>query len=175
MPAPKGNKYALGNKGGRPTKFKEEFIKKIIEFFSIEPYKKELMEEVREYYKDGGLKKESTKFKHIPEKLPTLYQFARSIKVSYWTVWEWANKGESPLIEDKICGAKIKEFSNAYKEAKELQKEFLISIGLSGAAPSPAFIFTAKNITDMRDSQEVKHSGSISLTDLFNKSKNGDK
>lgn len=35
MPAPHGNKYALGNKGGRPAKFKnaQELEKKFIEYF----------------------------------------------------------------------------------------------------------------------------------------------
>ncbi len=171
MGAPKGNKFAEGNKGGRPTKFRGEFIQQLIDFFSIEPYTKELMEEVKEYYKDGELKKESTKYKHIPSKLPTLYQFSKKIGVSYSTVYRWAEKGEdqenieelkgeytdSQLEEIKQHREQIKEFCNAYKEAKELQKEFLISIGLSGAAPSPAFIFTAKNITDMRDKQELDH------------------
>lgn len=32
MPAPKGNKNAVGNKGGRPTKFKEEFIELAFKF-----------------------------------------------------------------------------------------------------------------------------------------------
>jgi hypothetical protein len=163
-----GNKFAEGNKGGRPTKFKYEYVDKIIKFFDIDPYRKEATETLKEYYKDGGLKKESTKSKLIPNKLPTLYQFARSIKVSYWTVWNWAkggDKGEEvknkekytpeELEEKEEVKRQIKEFSNAYKESKELQKEFLISIGLSGAAPSPFAIFTAKNLTDMRDKTET--------------------
>ena len=37
MPAPKGNQYALGNKGGRPFKFKslEELQEKIDDYFTI--------------------------------------------------------------------------------------------------------------------------------------------
>ena len=32
-PAPKGNQYALGNKGGRPTKYNEEICCKLIDMF----------------------------------------------------------------------------------------------------------------------------------------------
>lgn len=171
MPAPKGNKYAKGNKGGRPTKFKPEYIKKLIEFFSIEPYKKELMESSTEYYKDGEVKRESAKYKHMPNKMPTIYSFSKSIDVAYSTVFRWAEKGQDDILpEDTDTNKKwtkeeleaielnnkaIKEFCNAYKEAKEAQKEFLISIGLAGAAPAPFAIFTAKNVTDMRDKVET--------------------
>lgn len=31
MPAPKGNKYALGNKGGRPSKYDPAFCERVIE------------------------------------------------------------------------------------------------------------------------------------------------
>jgi hypothetical protein len=165
-----GNKFAEGNKGGRPTKFKPEYVGKLIKFFDIEPYRKELVETSKEYYKDGELKRESSKWKNIPNKMPTLYQFARSIKVSYWSVWNWAEKGgkakelekekkkeytEEELRKKEELRKGLEEFSKSYKEAKELQKEFLISIGLSGAAPSPFAIFTAKNVTDMRDKTEA--------------------
>jgi len=36
-PAPKGNKYALGNKGGRPTKYDRAYCADIIQFFDVEP------------------------------------------------------------------------------------------------------------------------------------------
>ena len=173
---PKDTKHTCKKEdlGGRPTKFKAEFVEKIIKFFDIDPYKKEVLEYSKEYFATGVLKKESEKFKHIPNKLPTLYGFAKDVGVDYTTVYRWAEKGED-LPEDGIKKDEdkknFKRFCNAYKEAKELQKEFLISIGLAGAAPSPFAIFTAKNVTDMRDKQEVEHSGGIGLTDLFNAAK----
>jgi hypothetical protein len=51
----------------------------------------------------------------------------------------------------------------AYNKAKEYQKFFLIENALAGLYNPTAFIFTAKNITDMRDQQEVKHSGGITI------------
>jgi hypothetical protein len=165
--------------GGRPTKFKPEYIKSLIEFFSIEPYKKEVTESSKEFFQNGAVKKESVKYRLTPSKMPTLYSFSRKIGVAYSTVWRWAEKGNDEeletIIDKQMSTGKtdvealeiahgIKEFCNAYKEAKELQKEFLISIGLSGAAPSPAFIFTAKNVTDMRDKQEVESKTDLHVT-----------
>ena len=166
MPAPKGNKHALGNKGGRPTKFLPRYTEDIIKYFDIEPYKKEVMEHSKEYFKDGQLKKESEKVRLLPNKMPTLYRFARKIGIDYATVYRWAEKGEETDESGEVLTEKSKgfvEFCKSYKAAKEIQKEFLISIGLAGAAPAPFAIFTAKNVTDMRDKQEqeVTHKGSI--------------
>lgn len=165
MAASKGNKNAVGNNGGRPTKYDPEVITKLKEFFEIEPYKLVDVESSKEYFANGKIKKESTKTRPIPNKLPTLYSFAKSIDVAYWTVQHWMKEGESikdskePLTDEQL--SKI-EFSHAYKEAKEAQKEFLMANGLTGSTPPAAYIFTAKNITDMRDKQEVEHSGEIS-------------
>lgn len=151
-----GNKNAVGNAGGRPTLFKAEYAQALKKFFDIISYKKEVMEKSKHYYKDGELKSESEKYKMIPAKLPTLFGFARSIGVEYWTVNNWMEKGL--MIDEKTkepIHPEYFEFSKSYKEAKEQQKEFLISLGLSGAAPAPAFIFVAKNVTDMRDKTET--------------------
>lgn len=172
MGAPKGNKFAKGNKGGRPTLFKKRYIEDIKKFFDIEPYKKEIIEKSSEYFVNGKIKRKNEKFKLTANPLPTLYRFSKKIGVSYWTVWNWAETGKddkcfilkekeaeytkTELKEIKEQAKAIKEFSNAYKEAKELQKEFLISLGLSGATPPASYIFTAKNITDMRDKIEAE-------------------
>lgn len=156
----------------RPTKFKTEYVDKIIKFFDIEPYKQVVSESSKENFKDGGIKKESVKYRLIPNKMPTLYRFSREIKVNYSTVWRWAEKGKDEELEkiidsQMLAGATdkealeiaqgIKEFCNAYNEAKELQKEFLINLGLAGAAPPAFAIFTAKNVTDMRDNSIITY------------------
>jgi len=155
-----------GEGGGRPTKFASAYTEQLIAFFSIEPYKKELAEYSREYYKDGELKKESEKYRLTPNMLPTLLQFAKKIGVDYTTLYRWATKGEA---DDGSVSPELLKFCNAYKEAKELQKEFLISIGLVGAAPPASFIFVSKNVTDMRDKQEVDHTtGGAKLPGVIN-------
>lgn len=156
--------------GGSPTKFDPKYTEELIKFFDIEPYKQVVSESTKESFKDGGIKKESVKYRLIPNRMPTLYSFSRKIGVAYSTIWRWAEKGKDQELEQIIetqmragrtdkealeIATGIKEFCNAYKEAKELQKEFLITIGLAGAAPAPFAIFTAKNVTDMRDKSEM--------------------
>lgn len=159
---PKGNKHAVGNRGGgRPCLYKPEFIDKLIAFFDIEPIKQEVYETAREWFKDekgrdtNQLKKLSEKIRYIPNRLPTLFRFARSIGACYPTMHDWYRKGRG-IFRNKEGNVlppdlKFADFADAYEAAKEMQKEFLIILGLSGATPPSAYIFTAKNITDMRD------------------------
>lgn len=142
------------NKGGRPTKFKKEFSQELIKFFDIEPYRKETLEKMKEYFESGKVKKESEKYQFVANKLPTLYRFSEKIGVVYSTVWRWAEKGEWNE-EDGEKPLEFQEFCNAYKAAKEIQKEFLISLGLSGTTPPSSYIFTAKNVSDMRDQSNL--------------------
>jgi hypothetical protein len=152
---------------GRPTKFKKRFIQDIKDFFDVPPMRKEVMETITEYNKDGTPRKTAEKWKYLPNKMPTIYGFAKSIGVDYWTVWNWAEKGEDEDLEKKMknlkhgvastaveAAANIRAFSKAYKTAKAAQQEFLMEIGLAGAAPPAAYIFTAKNVTPMRDKVE---------------------
>lgn len=138
----------------------------MIDFFDIAPQRKEVMKVTTEYNKDGTPRKSSEEWKYIPNQLPTIYGFAKHIKVAYTTVYRWAESGQDEVTsEDKLkkqlmtpkdeeIRKQISEFSNAYKTAKAAQQEFLMAIGLSGAAPASAYIFTAKNVTAMRDKVE---------------------
>ena len=74
--------YTYLFKTGRPTKFKPEYTAELIRFFDIKPTKKELMETVREFGRDGVEKKVGEKYKHIPNKYPTLLRFAMKIKAA---------------------------------------------------------------------------------------------
>src|SRR5438105_2307280 len=129
--------------GGRPTKYKPEYCEEIIKFFSVEPYRKEVTAEIKGYGKAGNQNFEKTEYKLVANPLPTLAKFARKIGVNKDTVIEWTKVHE--------------EFSDAYNVAKDLQKDFLVDNGLAGLYPPASFIFTAKNITDMRDKQEVEN------------------
>lgn len=124
MPAAKGNKYALGNNGGRPLKYKPEYCQEIIKFFSSNPY--DIIE--------GKVKVND---------LPTFEKFAVNIDVCVDSLHEWKKR--------------YKEFFEAYKKAQQLQKNFLITNALLGNYNSTFAIFTAKNITDMRDVIENKN------------------
>lgn len=160
----------LRNKGGGKTKFQLNFIDDIKHFFKIdEPFRKEIIEKSKEYFKDGSVKKENEKYKLIPVDLPTLFSFSREVKVAYRTVCRWRERGEKlqEQLRDKEH-ALTKEtltplesgyirFCHAHKEAKEMQKELLINNGLAGIYPPASYIFTAKNMTDMKDKVENDH------------------
>lgn len=156
--------YLVGT--GRPTKFRKEYTDELIKFFNETPYRKEVMEVVTEYKSDGEVRKSAEKFKHVPNYFPTLIQFAMKIKVNYFSLVTWAERGSDPLLEEKLAkkesysekdkelAKELKKFAEAYKMVKELQQDFLVQNGLNGSSPAAAFIFTAKNVTKMRDKVE---------------------
>ncbi len=124
-------------KRGQPTKYKPEYCEELIKFFDRAPFR-----EIEVVTKSKGGYEKIEK-KRVPNQLPFFSAFARKIGVHVDTLHEWKKKH--------------KEFSEAYKKAKALQKEFLIQNGLVGLYNATAFIFTAKNLTDMRDKTEVEH------------------
>ena len=48
------------------------------------------------------------------------------------------------------------EFAEAYETAKDLQREFIVDVALSGAAPPSFAIFTMKNVCGWRDERDLK-------------------
>lgn len=147
MPAPKDNKFALGNNGGAPSKYDAKYCQEIIDYFSVEPMREV---EIPHYGKDGGISWTDTK--QVANPLPKLHEFARKIGVTQKTLHNWCDEHE--------------EFLQAFTYAKELQKWFLIENGLNGCYNPSAYIFTAKNISDMRDKTETEHSGELKVTPI---------
>jgi hypothetical protein len=135
--------------GGRPTTFRLEYSQALIDWFDVEPF-----EEVPiEHYKQGAVS--WTDSKRVPNRLPTLRGFAKSIQVPISTIYDWLNKEHASYHE---------EFSDAFTHALEIRKDFLIENGLQGLYPSGSFVFVATNLTDMRNKQDVEHSGDINVT-----------
>ena len=137
------------------NKFEERFCQALIDWFKVEP---NYLKELTHYGKDGSVSWRD--YKSFTNKLPTFYGFASSIGVNVSTVRGWASEENK-----KRCPG----FAEAYEEAKEAQKDFIIQNGLIGAY-NPAFaIFVAKNITDMKDTVDntVLLNGNISLAALF--------
>jgi hypothetical protein len=137
MTAKKGNQYAVGNKGGRPSKYDPKYCQQIIDWFSIEPSR----EVEIPHYKDGEIT--WTDFKKVPNKLPTYHEFARHIKVNQETLTEWVGV--------------YKEFSAAFTYTKELQKYFIVQNGLAGIYNPTFSQFVMTNITDWKNKQEFDH------------------
>ncbi len=118
----------------------------MFEFFDIShTFDKEIIS----YDKDGNEKISYVEKANI---LPTFEKFAVSIGVCVDTLNEWTKVHE--------------EFSEAYKKCKNLQKDMLNDLAMRGFYNPTYTIFVAKNITDMRDKQEIEATNAnISVTD----------
>jgi len=128
---------------GRPTKYKPEYCKKIIEYFEIEPYRER---EVTHRKKNGD---EWTTHEDVANDLPFISGFAHKIGVNTDSINAWSKK--------------YPEFSEALKKAKELQHNILATNGLRGLYQVAFAIFTAKNITPWRDVADEKKGISIAI------------
>lgn len=124
--------------GGRPTNYKPEYCKQLTDFFAVPKY-----ERVVKSVTTGKNYYEKTEYTFVPTDLPMFSAFARKVGVSHQTLLTWTKKHP--------------EFLEAYTSAKEMQKEFLVVNGLRGLYPPASYIFTAKNVTDMRDEQYLDH------------------
>ena len=124
-----------GNKGGRPTKYKQEYCEEIIEFFS-RPISEEFTRKIRT--------KEGVQEIDVIEAtdLPTLASFAVSIGVHRDTLHEWSTKHE--------------EFSDAIKKAKDYQENHLLQNGLANRTNSTLAIFALKDLSGWRNQTDVK-------------------
>lgn len=121
---------------GQPTKYKSEYCQQLIDYFSIEP-----LEIIREQEITGA---EGGKYvsRRLPQRFPWFEGFARKIGVHRNTLKNWC--AEHP------------EFAEAYETAKDLQREFIVDVALSGAAPPSFAIFTMKNVCGWRDERDLK-------------------
>lgn len=122
MSAPIGNKFAQGNKGGRPLKIARE----------------DLVQLGNEMVADFQVH------------LDTLEEHKNPIFIENWA----RRHNISDVTLRRYC-EENEEFCASYKRCKQIQKEVLIKGGLKGWFNPTAFIFTAKNITDMRDKIET--------------------
>lgn len=110
------------NRGGRPTSYDEKYCDEIVDFFNREP---------------NTIASHEGRIVVTACSLPTFERFAFSIGVHRETILNWADKHP--------------KFFDAYKKAKDLQKDILIQNGLIGGYDKTFAIFTAKNVTDMKD------------------------
>lgn len=140
-------------KEGRPTKYKEEYCDQIIEFFNQQPY---TFVEVDQEDSEGNITRSVAvdKFGNaikVPCALPTKERFAFKIGVHRETLLNWASSHP--------------EFFDAIKKAEDLQKDILIQNGLVQAYDKTFAIFVAKNVTDMKDKQEIDMNAKVSSAD----------
>ena len=125
----------------------------LVDYFRIEPTREE---EITTTYKDG---RTETKTEERPNHLRFFSGFARENHLHIDTLNEWTRV--------------YPEFSDAYKMAKELQKEHLITCGLLGLYQPAAYIFTAKNIAGMVDKLGLDEGTCESLASFIKSVANG--
>lgn len=135
-PPVKPSKQPEQQEPGQPTKYKPEYCQQLIDYFSIEPL--EIIREQEITDTEGG----KCISRRLPQRFPWFEGFARKIGVHRNTLKNWC--AEHP------------EFAEAYETAKDLQREFLVDIGLSGATSASFAIFTMKNVCGWRDERDLK-------------------
>lgn len=122
--------------GGAPTKYDSKYIQEMLDYFDID---KTYTVEVKVPTKNGSVINEITKANAMPQ----FSVFARKIGCCVQTLLNWCEKEP--------------EFLEAYNTCKAIQKEFIIENGMAGLYHPNFTIFVAKNVTDMRDKQEIDH------------------
>lgn len=135
-PPVKSSKQPEQPEPGQPTKYKPEYCQQLIDYFSIEPLK--IVSEQKIIGPEGG----KYVSRRLPQRFPWFEGFARKIGVHRNTLKNWC--AEHP------------EFAEAYETAKDLQREFIVDVALSGAAPPSFAIFTMKNVCGWRDERDLK-------------------
>ena len=127
-------KLPLYYRFGRPTKYKTQYCKDIVKYFDVPYFVKR-----KEIQIIKGIPVEVEK--DVPNRIPLLEGFARSIGVHVDTAIEWT----------KVH----REFSEAYRTAKGLQKEMLVYLSANNYINPTYAVFLTKNITDLKDRVET--------------------
>ena len=144
-------------KNGRPTRYRPNLCNKLIEHFDIEPWEER---KIPHYTKSGEKDKKGesiivwTDIKILPVRMPTLRGFAKKMNIAVMTLYNWINPEHASYHKDFLC---------AFTCAKDIRKDWLIDLGLSGIAPPASFKFVAVNVTEMRDKSDVNLSGEVIL------------
>jgi len=128
---------------GRPTKYREEFVEMLLEFFSQPPTREVTLKDA----------KGNETVQELPGSFPTLARFATNIGVTTETLHDWATAKNPDGTQ------RNPSFSYAYKKAKDLQQANLVEGTMKGAYNSTFAIFTAKNVLGWRDKIEQEITG----------------
>lgn len=135
MPAPKGNQYALGNSGGRPTKLTEELLDLARGYlFECNDKYEQVVKQVNK-----GTGNETIENKLIVC-FPSVAGLARTMGISRDTIYEWCkpNKeiSDSLTEQEKEEQEKVNnlcdELSQIVKDIQTEQEKRLLDNGLAG-------------------------------------------
>ena len=132
---------------GRPTLYKPTYCDKIINYFADFPlYRTRVASERID--KNGDTHK---RFEEVTNDYPTLRDFAVSIHVRHCTLLSWAKK--------------FPEFTEALKEAKQIQENIIVKNAFLHRFNSTFSIFALKNIAGWRDHRDDLNKDNENLFD----------
>lgn len=148
---------SLAKKLMSKTQYDPKYCQMMLEFFLSREKKKEIREDYV-WRKTGEV---SERYRVVANPPPMFSEFGRSIGVSEKTLISWAKNHP--------------EFGEAYEICQDIIQEFMIENGLSGEYSSQFGIFTAKNITKMKDVQVNKNENydMKSILDAIEKGQHG--
>lgn len=122
-------------KRGRPTKYKKEFCDRMVEWFDRELT---ILKEVDKIEYGKVVKVEA----EAPNEPPMFGTFARQeLGIYHQTMITWTKQ--------------YPEFNEAYRECKQIQRDFIVMGCLMGHLNSNFGRFTMKNISEWRDNIET--------------------
>lgn len=139
MAAEKGNKYAIGNRGGRPTKYDAEKTPQMV-YDYIDGCEDE-------YVLMGDAKSKMNNLLKVD--IPTIEGLCIILMVSHDTIAEWVKK--------------YNEFSDAITKLKEVQKRRLLEGGLSGEYQQSIAKLILANNHGMSDKVDQNNTGNVTV------------
>jgi ribosomal protein S13 len=151
--------YNVGMKEGRPTKYKEEYIKKVDEYLN-DP--NEVGEVWEEFHKTRGVKSDTFE-RYLKLKLPKIESFSLYIDTPLRTLYEW----------EKVHPM----FSQALDKIRRKQHDMLVEGSLSGKyAQGTANLmlssnhgYAEKTISENKNTDELSDETINKLKDVFSK------
>lgn len=139
----------MPKKNGRPTLWTSELNDKLIETFGTEDrWENRISMEITK--KNGEM---VTRYDAFPKPVPWFGRFEFKNGLAIGLLSRWADEEEALAKAGKE--SEKPGFLQAYKFAKEAQKEFLVQNGIANIANASVTIFTLKNVSDMRDKVET--------------------
>jgi hypothetical protein len=137
---------------GRPSQYRPEYCKRIIDYFKNHKAYRELTDP-----------NNPSKVNLVPNRLPNLARFAAEIGCSRQTLWYWANmrNSDGTLINP--------DFSDAYQAAVSFQEALLVEGGVAGAFNPPTVAILLRNMHHYQPLVPApidNHSGRIDTSEL---------
>lgn len=138
MPAPKGNKNAVGNAGGRPTKYSDEMLKKVQEYLDS------CVDTEGEFHKTRGEKSDSFE-RTLDVNLPSALGLSLYLGVNEDTLYEWSKKHV--------------EFSEAFRRVVKEGEHRMVNNAMSGKYNPLMAKFVLSSRHEYREKTDVTSGG----------------